>query len=212
MKYSFRLTLVAIGMTFSLLAYGQDQDRKELLKRKLADMFVLTTGDPSTQEITKAGSIIELRKDGFVMWPTKYWIAPSNLYKEGKFVLPDVALSRARARLKAKDPNLNPENVPKRTCMAGEKFWIIGYDVQDSGIFLEFLSDPYNDTRYKGNRSMGTMWIPVDKNEPMPTVDGLTNELAELISVAPPQAQEAVQPAAAAVLAPIAPPAAPPRW
>jgi hypothetical protein len=205
--------------TAAIPAPGSDaaasQDPKELLKRKLSDMFVLTTGSLKTGEIKKAGSIIELRKDGFVMYTTEYVVAPNYVYKDGKFTLPLAAWATAHSALRAKDPDVNPENVLKRKFVAGEKFWIMAYSVHDNGIYLTFVSDPYNDVRY-----MGTIWFPVDKKQPMPTVDGFTKTLAELISVEPPPAaQEAAAPvvpsAPAAPVAPppapIAPPAAPPK-
>jgi hypothetical protein len=205
----------APGSAAAAAAEAALKDPKEMLKRKLAETFVLTTGNLSSGEIAKAGSIIELKKDGFVMYTTEYKTAPNYVYKDGKFSLPLAAWATAHSSLRAKDPEVNPENVPKRKFVAGEKFWIVQDAVRDNGIYLSFVSDEYSGVRY-----MGTMWFPVDKKTPMPTVDEFTRQMGELISVQPPPAQEqAATPAAPAAPAtpavqapaPIAPPPAPPK-
>jgi hypothetical protein len=72
-------------------------DPKELIKRKLADTFVMTQGNVSTGEITSAGSIIELRKDGLIMWTFEDKVAPNYIYKDGKFSLPLAAWAQAHS-------------------------------------------------------------------------------------------------------------------
>lgn len=205
----------APGSAAAAAAEAALKDPKEMLKRKLADTFVLTTGNKQTGEITKAGSIIELKKDGLVMWTLEDGVSPNYVYKDGKFSLPLAAWATAHSALHAKDPELNPENVVKRKFVAGEKFWITAFAVRDNGIFLAFASDPYGDTRYIGN-----IWFPVDKKQPMPTVDAFMATMSDLIAVEPPpaQAEQAAAPAAAAPAAPavqapapIAPPPAPPK-
>ena len=205
----------APGSAAAAAAEAALHDPKELLKRKLADTFVLTTGNKQTGEITKAGSIIELKKDGLVMWTLEDGVSPNYVYKDGKFSLPLAAWAQAHTALHAKDPELNPENVVKRKFVAGEKFWITAVAVRDNGIFLAFASDPYGDTRYIGN-----LWFPVDKKQPMPTVDAFMATLSGLIAVEPPQqAEQAAAPAAPSAPtapavqapAPIAPPPAPPK-
>lgn len=189
-------------------------DPKEQLKRKLAETFVLTKGDLSTGEITTAGSVIELRKDGLIMWTLEDKVAPNYQYKDGKFSLPLMAWGQANSALRANNPDLNPSNVPKRKFVAGEKFWLVESHVRDNGVFLTFVSDPYQDVRYIGN-----LWFPFEKKQPIPTVDAFLKTMDEVIAVEPPPGgaqtesapvQAAPAPAApAAVAAPIAPPPAP---
>jgi hypothetical protein len=194
-------------------------DPKELLKRKLADTFVLTKGNLSTGEISTPGSIVELRKDGLIMWTLEDKVAPNYVYKDGKFSLPLAAWAQAHSSLRAKDPELNPENVVKRKFVAGEKFWIVETHVRDNGVFLTFVSDPYSEVRY-----ITTLWFPFEKKQPIPTVDAFMKSMNEVIGVEAPPAsaegqspapvQPAVQPAAQPLAPPpppIAPPPAPPK-
>jgi hypothetical protein len=117
-----------------------------------------------------------------------------------------------RRTLKARDPELNPENVPKRKFVAGEKFWIIESHVRDNGVFLTFVSDPYSDVRYMGN-----LWFPFDRKQPIPPVDTFMKTMSEVIAVEPPPAsaqapstpaptQAPVQQAAQPLPQPIPPP------
>ena len=196
---------------------AQSQDPKELIKQRLSSTLVLTQGNVDTGEITKAGSIIDLRKDGLVMWTLEDRVAPLYVYRDGKLSMPFMLGAEANSKLHAKDPDLNRFNVPKRTFVAGEKFWIIDYKVLDSGVTMEFASDPYQDVRY-----IGSIGFPFDKKQPVPSPDDFMKTVAEVIGVeAPPaqnNAQSAPPPAAPAApaqstpaMAPIAPPAPPPK-
>jgi len=199
-------------------AQSQSQDPKDILKNRLSAMFVLTKGKIETGEITKAGSVIELRKDGLVMWPLDSKVPPAYIYKEGKFSMPFMLAANLDAELRAKNPDVNRFTIPKRTFVAGEKFWIVDCKVRDTGVILLFVSDPYQDVRY-----WGQIWFPFEKKQPIPAADDFVKMIAEVIAVQPPPVQEAAQPAApaapsqsmptpsAAISAPIPPPPAPPK-
>jgi hypothetical protein len=195
----------------------QVEDPITTIRAKLDALFILTKGNVQTQEITKAGSIIELRKDGLVMWSTDTKVTPIYVYKDGKLSMPFTLGASLDAQFRQKQPDVNRFTAPKRTFVAGEKFWILGSKVSATGVILLFVSDPYQDVRYYGE-----IWFPFDKKQPVPQPDAFMKTLAEVISVGPPPEEAAkpeptptapTQPPAPtqAAVAPIAAPPAPPK-
>lgn len=185
------------------------EDPLTTIRKRLDKLVVLTNIDLQTGEIKKAGSIIDLRKDGMLMWSLDTKVPPISSYKDGKLGMGFILGASVNAQLNQLQPGSNRFNVPSRKFVAGEKFWIYDYAVKDSGVTLSFVSDPYNDVRYYGQ-----ILFQFDKKQPTPAADAFMRTLAEVISVegAP---EEAAQPTPAAPAqqapAPIAAPPPPPK-
>jgi hypothetical protein len=199
----------------SAAAAAVSEDPLTAIRKGLSGIFVLATLKKDTGDIAKAGSIIQFKKDGFTMWTTEDGVSPIFQYKDGKFSMPASAWLTAHNKLYAKDEQLNPENVPKRKFVAGEKCWIVGYTVVENGVYLSFVSDLFQDVRYQGE-----IWFPFERKQPTPAPAQFMKLMDDVISVEPPPAEEAAAPAPApaapaapapAAIAPVPPPAAPPK-
>jgi hypothetical protein len=108
-------------------------------------------------------------------------------------------------------PGANTSNVPQRKFVAGEKFWITAFDIQEGNVVLQFYSDPYENVRYQGQLA-----FPFPKHN-MPPAKDMLQTIAEVITVQPDNnatESAAVQPPAPApqteqAMAPIPPPQLP---
>ncbi|HEY9127512.1 MAG TPA: hypothetical protein VIM62_10320 [Acidobacteriaceae bacterium] len=206
--------IAAPGSAAAAAQAASINDPKEALKRKLAETIVLAKSDPSSGDITTAGSLIELRKDGLVLWSQQAGVTPNCQYKEGKFSMPFTARMQANSDLNAKGQGYSTLNVPQRKFVAGEKIWITESHVRDNGVFFTFVSDAYQDVRYTG-----TLSFPFEKKQPIPSVDAFLKTMNEVIAVEPPPGNEQqtqaapppapARPAAVPPPAPIPPPPAP---
>jgi hypothetical protein len=205
---------VASGSAFSQAQAG---DLKDVLLKRLSDQFVLTKMAADGNDVVKAGSIVTLRKDGLQMCSVQAVIPLPNTYKEGKLSAGKFAWGIAMGLAQ---PSLPTANVPTRTFVADEKFWITALGVQKNEVVLKVYSDVYQDVRYYAQ-----IGFPFNKKS-VPTAEELMKEIAEVVTAEPaasPDQATAPQPAggasqastqtlppvAAPVLAPIAPPPPP---
>jgi hypothetical protein len=102
----------------------------------------------------------------------------------------------------------SPNNAQPRTFVSGEKCWLVDVAVKPDGLYLDLMTDPINDVRYRG-----IIKLPVDKKQPMPGPEVMLPRVAEILSAAPapPAQNQAVAEAAPpAPLPPPPPPIAPP--
>jgi hypothetical protein len=176
----------------------------------LSSQFRLTKTTADRSDIVTAGSVLELHKDGLVMCSLDTPAAPTSTYKGGKLGMGFGATLSWNMAL----GGMNSADVPQRKFVAGEKFWVTGFDVQDDGIVFHLYSDPYNDVRYYGN-----LKVAFGKHS-MPAPDEVIKTVAEVITAeqdenaqsnaSQPQAPPAPAPPAAQAMAPIAPPPPPP--
>lgn len=210
--YWIVIALLALG---SLLVYGQDADSKVDLQNKLGSQFVLTKLTADKSDIVSAGSILALQKDGLLMYELASPMPPMNTYKNGKIGQGWSGFGRDIGITLLASGNNTAANYHRRRFVAGEKFWVTGYTLQNDGILFQFYSDPYDDVRYYGQ-----LKLPFPKGH-MPPADKVMSMIAEVLTVQPNEAEPAAQqppPQTAAqapeaaqeqALAPIAPPPPP---
>jgi len=191
----------------------QSGDQRALLQGKLDSEFKLTKTTADRSDIVKAGSILVLQKDGLLMCSLDTKAEPTNTYKNGKigmgfgsYLSWDMALGGSHAQ------------VPQRKFVAGEKFWVTSFTIQDDGVVFQFYSDPYQDVRYYGQ-----LKFPFPKHV-MPPADEVLKTIAEALTVQPDESAtgnpQSPAPASApapaptpqpqTVMAPIPPPPPPP--
>ena len=155
-------------------AQGQSGDQKVLLQEKLNSQFKLTKLTDDKTDIVTAGSVLVLHKDGLLMCSLDTRVPPTSTYKNGKVSLgfgADLAWSIQLGR--------NSSDVPQRKFVAGEKFWVTGFTIQEDGVVFKFYSDPYQDVRYYGQ-----LKFPFPKHV-MPPADEELKNIAEVLTVQP---------------------------
>jgi hypothetical protein len=209
------LRKIALFATFLVLAraasclYAQSGDPKDVLLKKLNDQFVLTTMTADGMDVVKAGSTVTLHVNGLQMCSVQAKIPMPNTYKDGKLSQGKFAWGMAMGLAQ---PSLPTANVPLRSFVADEKFWVTAVGVEKGVVVFKFYSDVYGDDRYYAQLA-----IPFDKKADIP-VDELLKTIAEVIT---PEPQNAVpgatgastgqqQNSSAQVPAPVAPPPAAP--
>ena len=200
-------------MPNSIQAQGNDQ--VAAIQQKLDQQFikVKVAGDGS---IVTAGSVLVLHKDGLKMCSIAVPDSLDNTYKNGKL---SAGMFSWGLMLGLNRPPIDSNQVPQRTFMSGEKFWVVADSVSKNGVVFKFWSDPDNN----GVRYYTQLNFPFQKKI-IPPVDDVMKTIAEVFTVdAPPEAAPAAQsappPAPAApepppppepAMAPIAPPPPPP--
>ena len=170
----------------SALCQAQSADLKEVLLPKLKSQFELTKMSADGNDVVTAGSALTLHKDGLQMCSTQALIPIDNTYKNGK-------LSAARfmwgMAMGLAQPNLPIANVPMRTFVTGEKFWVSMMDVQKSYVVLKVYSDVYDSVRYYTQ-----IVIPYNKKSP-PSPDDLLKTIAEVVTADAAPSEQAAAPA-----------------
>ncbi|MFY9938638.1 MAG: hypothetical protein WAK33_17285 [Silvibacterium sp.] len=199
-------TIAVVWALLSPWAYGQDP--KTEIQNRLNSQFVLTRFTADHTDILKAGSVLVLQKEPLLMFTIADPLPPTNVYKNGKFAL---GFGTSLDALKTGD-----NKIPQRSFVAGEKFWLASTTIQDDGVYLLVISDPFNDVRYDAK-----LKFPFNKKAPQ-SADEMMKTIAEVVTIdsgdqnAAQQQQPAQQqkqpPAQASTpgnLAPIAPPTPP---
>jgi hypothetical protein len=171
------MAAVALAVSHMLAAQGD----LAAIQQKLQSSVVLATLD-GTGEIVTAGSVITLRSGSLQMCATTAPAAagtPVNSYKNGRLSAGMFSWNLGLGLMK-----IDPNSIPMHTAVAGEKFWIVHYNVMKNNVQFKIWTDPdSNNVRY-----WTWLVIPFDKKQ-VPTPDEFMNTLAEVIAVEPPQDQ-----------------------
>jgi hypothetical protein len=207
------ISVAAILACLAHTLHAQGDDRNGVLGKKLRDQFVLTRTTADRSDIVAPGSIVVLQKTGLQMCSTASLAPLPNTYKNEKI---SVSFGdRMVWGMVAAPAGTRINDIPLRTFVPGEKFWITGYAPVKDGIFLHFYSDPYDNLRYYAQ-----LKIPYPKGS-SPSADEVMKMIAEAVTVdisAQNTQQEAATPIHAPppsqptepALGPIAPPPPPP--
>jgi hypothetical protein len=124
-----------------ILAVGQT---KLPIQQAIEAQYPLTKATADHKDMVTPGAVIDLLKDNLIMF-TADSAAPANVtYQDGKF-----KTSGFSKVMGWHNPLGSTPSTTSRTFVAGEKFWLIGVNIRDDGAVLEFLSDPFNDVRYR---------------------------------------------------------------
>jgi hypothetical protein len=166
----------------SALCRAQSADLKDVLLPRLKSQFELTKMSADGNDVVTAGSALTLRKDGLQMCSIQAVIPIDNSYKGGKLsagrFLWGMAMGLAQ-------PNLPISNVPMRTFVGGEKFWVTAVDVQKSYVIFKVYSDVYDGARYYAQ-----IVFPYNKKSP-PSADDLMKTVGEVVTVDAAPAEQA---------------------
>jgi hypothetical protein len=194
------LSWTALGFVCPVL-YGQSDEFKGAITKKLNEQIVLTRMTADGNDVVKQGSVVTLHKDGLQMCSTEAKLPLTNSYKEGKLSAGKFGWAMAMGMAQ---PSLPTANVPLRTFVADEKFWVVAIGVERNELIFKIYSDVYQDVRYYTQLA-----FPFNKKS-VPTVDEMLKTVAEVITPEPAASNEPVQATAQPVPAPAqAPPPAP---
>jgi hypothetical protein len=167
------LAVIAACVLVSHPIQAQGDERDAAIQKKLKEEFSLTTTTADRTDIVKAGTVVTLQVNGLQMCGVQSLAPLPNNYKNGKI---SVSFGDKMVwGLVAVKPGTNLSDIPQRTFVAGEKFWITEFSSQKNGVFLHFYSDPYNDVRYYAQ-----LKIPYPKGTHPPADDVLTM-IAEVV-------------------------------
>jgi hypothetical protein len=157
--------IVFCGMTLPTDAQGSDP--LTAIQQRLQQRIVLA-GLDSNGEIVTAGSVVTLQKNSLQMCGTVAPAsagAPNNTYKNGKLSAGMFSWNLGLGLLK-----IDPNSIPMHTSVAGEKFWIVHYNVTKNHVEFKIWTDPdSNNVRY-----WTWLVIPFDKKQ-VPTPDEFMN-------------------------------------
>jgi len=201
------LLVLGLGST-SLMA--QETDNVSDLQKQLRDQVTLTKTTADRKEITTAGTVLVLKKDGLSMVSTDEAVPPLNLYKGGiisQSAAHELGSHFVHMMTKSTEDGVVP-GMAHRKFVTGEKFWITAADVAPDGVVLTVLSDPFNDVRYYGK-----LKFPFKKGA-VPPAGEMIKLIQEVIGVdAPPPVAEQPAPPPPPIqeIAPPPPPPAPPK-
>jgi len=170
----FRYGCFALSLCLLITAAFAQTDQRALLQQDLASQFKLTRMTADRTDIVRAGSVLELQKDGLLMTSVDTVAPPTSTYKNGKVGMNFGAQLSWNMQL----GGTNSDAVPKRTFVAGEKFWITAFNVEDDGVVFTFFSDPYNDVRYYGK-----LKVPYPNKHAIPPADEMMKTIAQVIAV-----------------------------
>jgi len=178
------LTLFAAATVFSCTTqsvHSQGNDPLVAIQQKLQQRIVLA-GLDANGEITTAGSVVTLQKNSLQMCGTVAPAgagAPNNTYKNGKLSAGMFSWNLGLGLLK-----IDPNSIPMHTSVAGEKFWIVHYNVTKSHVEFKIWTDAdSNNVRY-----WTWLVIPFDKKQ-VPSPEEFMNTLAEVLAIEPAQSQ-----------------------
>lgn len=184
--------LSAVLISLAPCVHGQDQAS---LQKALASQFILTKTTADKTDIVTPGAILALQKDGLLMWSIDTVVPPTNTYKNGKFSFGFGDKFAACFALSHAQPAQNCDTAPQRKFVAGEKVWVVNFEVKDDHVIFVLYSDPYADVRYYGQLKFSF------QKHHMPPADELMKSIAEVVTVEPADSSSAnapPQPAATA--------------
>ncbi len=177
--------LAVITSMSSLVMVAQVGD-PAAIQQALNSQIRLTTTTGDRSEIVTAGSIVEVRRDGMMIYGFMSPLPPSNTYKNGKIVQGWGGFGKDLAITMLAPGGATSANYPQARFASGDKCWVRELKVQKDGVILQLYSDPVNDMRYYGN-----LKIPFPNKKEVPSVDVALQLVAEVLTVLPAQDQSA---------------------
>lgn len=187
------LWLFAFGLFSTLPLFGagpaaQASDPGTSIQEKLVSDIKVTKPTADHTEIVTPGDVVLLHKDGLMMCSVSSSYAFSNTYSNGvleanyKNRAKDAAKSFFKGHLpfggggSAADAANN--GCPSRKFVAGEKFWITGFQLEKDSILISTLSDPYPDASGNEVPHYGEITIPSPKGSvPTPQPNQVVHQL-----------------------------------
>ena len=177
--------LAVITSMFGLVLAAQSGD-PAAIQQALNSQIKLTTTTGDRSEIATAGTIVEVHREGMMIYGFMSPLPPSNTYKNGKIVQGWGGFGKDLAITMLAPGGATSANFPQARFASGDKCWVTGLKVQKDGVVFQLYSDPVNDIRYYGN-----LKIPFPNKKEVPSVDAALQMVAEVLTVVPSQEQQA---------------------
>jgi len=177
--------LAVITSMFGLVLAAQSGD-PAAIQQALNSQIKLTTTTGDRSEIATAGTIVEVHREGMMIYGFMSPLPPSNTYKNGKIVQGWGGFGKDLAITMLAPGGATSANYPQARFASGDKCWVTGLKVQKDGVVFQLYSDPVNDIRYYGN-----LKIPFPNKKEVPSVDAALQMVAEVLTVVPSQEQQA---------------------
>ncbi len=181
--------------SFLLLLATLPAGAQASLDQAIAGKFPLTKATADRTDIVTAGSVMDLKKDGLLMFAINSSARANLVYKDGQLQ------PTASTKMSAFGFMGHSTGVVRRTFVAGEKIWLIDVQQANDGVTLQFLSDAIQDVRY-----MASVKIPFPKGTTS-SADQVLGQVSQVINAEGGTETSAKQPANAP--APPAPAPAP---
>jgi hypothetical protein len=187
--------LLALSLLGMPVWAAQTDDASGAIQNKLNAQFKLTRATADRSDIVTAGDVVELQKNGLIMYAVASPFPPANSYKNGKIGQGWGGFGKDLLIGMAAPDGTTAADYPHRAFVAGEKCWVTSIQVQKDGVLFQLFSDPYDDVRYYAN-----FRIPFPNKKQVPAADAFLQTVAEVLTVVPPDpgAQQAAQPSSGA--------------
>jgi hypothetical protein len=188
---------------------AQTGDPLVAIQQKLRSQIKLTRTLADRTDIVTAGSVVELRVDGLMMYGVESPLPPSNTYKNGRISQGASGFGKDFAISLLAPDNTTASDYPHRKFVAGEKVWVTSIAALKDGVLFQLYSDPYDDGRLYAN-----LKIPYPNKKEVPQADVVLQILADVMAVVPSDGQndqdnQAAAPVPAPPQAPLQAPASP---
>jgi hypothetical protein len=158
--------------TAAVTPAAQDQNSLAEIRRALDARYVLTAVTADRKEIVTPGTVVTLKKSGLIAVDVSSRNLYQNTYQNGR-ILQKNSLIKAK-RVWEKLPAATPAGGAERDFASGEKVWVTGIEIKETGVVFNLLTDAYQDTRYEA-----TLRFPFP-NGSIPTVNGVTAMVAQV--------------------------------
>jgi hypothetical protein len=172
-KIEISCAVIGSVMAMALPAWPDDL---AAIKQALDAKYALTTTTADKTDIVTPGAVLVLKKTGLVTVAASSKNLYQNIYQNGR-------ISQKNSFIKAKRvwdklPGATPVGGgAERDFVSGEKIWVTGIDIKESGVVFDLFTDAYNDARYAA-----TLRFPFEKGS-TPTVSGVTALIAEVFDI-----------------------------
>jgi len=176
---AFGLAVAVLVLGLTLSAQAGDP---EAIEQKLFAEFRPTRIAADRSQILTPGDQVVIQKPGLTMYSVASPMPPLYTYKNGKIGRGLLGLGKD-VEISMKTPGGTAADYPHRPFAPGEKCWVTGVQVQKDGVVFQLFSDRYEDIRYYANLKIA---FP-DKKE-IPQVEAALQLVAEVLTVAPPEA------------------------
>jgi hypothetical protein len=167
------LGLLAITLLVSLTLAAETGDIAAI-QQKLDSQYRLTRATSDLTDIVTAGDVVTIHKSNLVMFSGTA-VPATNNYNRG-------AISQGFGTVLIET---NPNTV-QRQFVPEEKCWVTGIRVQKDGVLFQLFSDPYNGRRY-----YSSLKVAFPNKKEVPPVDVVLGLIAEVLTVAPTDDQNA---------------------
>jgi hypothetical protein len=162
--------------------FAQGGNSSDLVLNRLKQQFPVTVFSQDASQVLTAGAVVTLQKDGFLVFRYPVPAHPISTYKNGKLSQGFGDTFATCLANGMNQPN-GCNDIPQKTLMTGEKFWISAIVVGKKDIQFVAVTDPYDDGRY-----IGQIKFPFGKGS-VPTPDEAVQMVSEVLSPGPVQNQ-----------------------